>query len=104
MARDTDPTPPTVYLCTGKSCRKMRRESAALRASLEDVARIREVDCQGVCDGPVAGIEVAGAIEWFKCVDSDKSRQQLRELAEGAVELRKSLKKRRVRRLAGVLP
>jgi (2Fe-2S) ferredoxin len=103
MARKADPDRPTVYLCTGKSCRKMRRESAALRESL-GVARIREVDCQGVCDGPVVGVEVDGEVAWFERVDSDKARRQLRAFVDGNPELRKSLKKRRVRRLAGVLP
>ncbi|MGE3277926.1 MAG: (2Fe-2S) ferredoxin domain-containing protein [Vicinamibacterales bacterium] len=94
---------PVVYLCTGKSCRKLKRESRELRAALADVAEIREVDCQSICDGPVVGTAVDGELEWFRAVDSEKSRRQLRELLEGEGEPGKSLKKRHLRKRSGEL-
>lgn len=61
-----------------------------------------EVGCQKICDGPVVGLSVDGRLQWFACVDSDKSRQALVTLiADGKLE--KPLKKRRVSKRAGKL-
>ena len=50
-----------VYVCYGKDCRKAKG-FAGLRASL---GTHRQVRCQKICDGPVAGVEINGTLMWF---------------------------------------
>lgn len=91
---------PTVYVCCGKRCRERRRARKELIAELETVAIVEQVDCQKICKGPVAGLEVAGKLEWFRKLDSEKSRQRLVKLITKG-KLGKRLEKRRVDKRSG---
>lgn len=93
---------PEVYVCRGKSCREDRRAFAKLVASLDGVARLRRVKCQKICEGPVAGTQVDGALEWFEALDTGKRRAALRRLLETG-EVGRRLKRRRVAKRRGKL-
>jgi len=87
---------PLVYVCAGKDCRKRKRARRDLLEALEGHASVREVRCQKVCDGPVCGVAVGGALEWFGSVDDEKTRSALLELIDG--RLQRPLEKRRVKK------
>lgn len=94
---------PTLYLCTGKSCRKALAARPKLAALLPRLAaRVEAVGCQKICDGVVVGLEVEGRIEWFRRLGSRKSRRALR-VALSFGRLRASLARRRVKRRSGRL-
>ena len=97
---------PVVYLCKGSDCRGGPRK--ALVAELRPVADVRDVRCQSICKGPVAGIEVADRLEWFARVRSGKARRAVAALAVSGgrvalADLRGRLAKRRVPKRAGRL-
>ena len=91
---------PLVYVCS--ACARVTRELDALTEALADVAEVRRVKCQKVCDGPVVGTQVAGTLEWFRRVDTQKARRRLVQLLETG-EMRNALVKRRVRDRRGKL-
>lgn len=93
---------PKVRICQGKSCRKRRAEVATLRQRLEGRARLEEVDCQKICEGPVVGLKVDGTLEWFESMDSPKSVDALVVLLETG-QLDRPLAKRRVDKRSGRL-
>jgi hypothetical protein len=93
---------PTVLICRGSHCRNAKRYDALLEV-LAPVADLKEVRCQKICEGPVAGIEVQGTLEWFHRLDTDKARRQLVALVADDDNLRKALKKRLVRKRSGHL-
>lgn len=93
---------PLVYVCEGSDCREERRALRKLLEALEGVARVERVRCQKICDGPVAGTEVDGTLEWFEELDSRKRREALIALLEEG-ELRRRLAKRRVGKRRGRL-
>lgn len=86
---------PTVYVCRGGDCRDRKRPRRRLLEALEGHAKVQEVGCQKICDGPVCGVEVDGTLEWFEEVDSEKALDALLGLLQDG-KLRKALKKRRV--------
>ena len=73
------------YVCTGKDCRRDEGFKELLRA-LEDRTRVREVDCQDLCEGPVAGVVVDGQVEWFERVRKGRARDAVVALATGKVD------------------
>ena len=91
---------PTVFVCRGTTCRH-HKAYEELRAAIVQVADIADVRCQRVCDGPLDGAAIEGSLEWFKCMDSEKARNQLVDLVAGSGRLRNSLKKRRVKKRSG---
>jgi hypothetical protein len=93
---------PTILICRGSHCRHARRYDALVEA-LRPVADLTEVRCQKICEGPVAGVEVGGTLEWFARLDSDKARRQLVALVADDDDLRKTLRKRLVRKRSGHL-
>ena len=96
------PSRPTVFVCRGSSCRH-HKTCGRLRECLSAVADLAEVRCQRVCDGPVVGARINGALEWFRRVDTEKARRHIVELVAGLRPLRRSLEKRRVPKRAGAL-
>lgn len=92
--------PPTVYLCRGSSCRGARGEKE-LRQRLEEIAEVCEVRCQRICDGPVVGAEIDGALEWFERIRSTKVQKHLVDCLTGSGKVRRSLRKRRVAKRTG---
>jgi hypothetical protein len=91
---------PTVLLCAGGDCGKERKARARIVDALDGHARVRDVRCQKICDGPVVGLEVDGQLEWFEEVDSGKARRALVTWADEG-RLKRPLKKRRVKKRAG---
>ena len=93
---------PTVFVCRGSTCRHAKGYGD-LREDLDSVAEVSEVRCQRICDGPVVGVAVHGALEWFERVRSQKARGQLVDLLSGSGKLRHTLEKRRVAKRSGRL-
>ena len=93
-----------VLVCVGSDCRKADGHKA-LRARLGDVdgVDVRTVACQGICKGPVAGVEVDGRLEWFKRIRGAKARRALLRLVQTRGPLPGRLRKRRVAKRAGRL-
>ena len=91
-----------VYVCRGGDCRKKRGRRAALIEALQGHAEVCEVRCQKICKGPVFGLEIDGALQWFAGNTGAKEREQaVRLLTRGKVA--RGLSKRRVKRRAGKL-
>lgn len=91
-----------VFVCVGSDCRKADAHQA-LQAVLDEVAQVRVVDCQKICSGPVAGVDVDGRLEWFERVRSPKSRRALARLVRHGGPLPERLRKRRVAKRSGRL-
>ena len=93
---------PLVYVCRGSDCREEKRALEKLLGALDGLAKVERVRCQKICDGPVAGTEIDGTLEWFEELDSRKLRDALRELLEKG-KPPKRLQKRRVSKRRGKL-
>ena len=85
---------PVFYVCKGKSCRKRNKEHAAVLEALVATAKVEQVSCRDICEGPVVGFSDGGGKTWFRKVDGKKSREGLVTLAHGG-EMVKALRKRR---------
>ena len=64
-------------------------------------ARVHEVRCQKICNGPVAGIEIDGRMEWFERVGTPKAMVGLRRVIKGKPTLPRSLRKRWLKKRSG---
>jgi hypothetical protein len=73
------------YVCTDKDCRRDEGYAELVKA-LQATGRVREVDCQDLCDGPVAGVTIDGRVEWFEKVRKERARQAVVALATGEVD------------------
>ena len=92
---------PAAYVCTSKDCRKAKCH-AELLSALRDVGKVEEVDCQDICKGPVAGVEVGGRVEWFKRVRKHRHQAALADLArDGTTEVPAVLRDRWVPKRGG---
>lgn len=91
-----------VYLC--RKCKGSDALAGYLRR--ETPATVITVRCQKVCESPVAGLQVAGRMEWFEKADGPKALQALALLASGRVpdRLPKCLQKRRSKKHSGRPP
>jgi hypothetical protein len=67
-------------------------------------AHVDKVRCQKICEGPVAGIEINGRMEWFERVGTAKAMVGLRRVINGKPKLVPSLKKRRLKQRSGRAP
>lgn len=88
-------------------CRKCKGSQGLISYLLEHTrADVRTVRCQKVCEEPVAGLRVAGRMEWFERLDGSKQRKAMAELIrqEPPAKLPKALRKRRSRARSGSLP
>ncbi|MFP5369536.1 MAG: hypothetical protein ACLGI3_02150 [Actinomycetes bacterium] len=92
-----------VFVCCGSDCRRRRDAHALLLAAAAQAGTVRPVRCQKICSGPVAGVEVAGRLEWFERLRGPKSRGALVRLLATGGPLPKRLRKRRVRKRSGRL-
>ena len=91
-----------VLLCLGSDCQKRQRKHTALAEAVRDCATVEKVSCQKICKGPVAGVHVDGRLEWFRRLDTGKSRKWLVEFLTQEL-MHKKLKKRRVKKRSGRL-
>lgn len=82
-----------LFVCQGKDCRKNTKQLCALRESLAGQGEIISVQCQKICKGPVAGLEINGQIEWFAKLNDEKSLGHLTLLLQSG-ELKNRLKRR----------
>ena len=95
-----------IYVCKGKGCRKSEY-TRSLEGCLNDHGNVIQVKCQKICKGPVVGLEVNGAIEWFKKLRSQKAQDQLVELllrGRLAGNLSERIAKKRRGKIRGDLP
>jgi hypothetical protein len=79
MARPTCITS-GLLVCTGKKCRRGK----GFRAMVEmagDAARAHETPCQGLCNGPIIGLQVEGELRWFSHIRSKKQRALVAKMA-----------------------
>jgi hypothetical protein len=92
---------PQCYLCVGKDCRR-DAGYAELRSALGQLGKVRKVKCQDLCEGPVAGIEVGGRVEWFEGIKKSRHREAVLALATGATtKVPSELKGHRVGKRSG---
>lgn len=94
------PKLPVVYVCEGADCQVDGRDE--LVEALANRARIRDVGCQKICEGPVCGVEVGGHLSWFSRVDTEKARDGVVALVGGG-PLARALEKRLCPKRAGRL-
>jgi hypothetical protein len=88
-------------------CRKCKKSEDVVKFLLRRTkASVRTVRCQKVCESPVAGLLVAGRMEWFERMDGAKALKTMAELLlqKPPSKLPKPLKKRRSRERSGCLP
>lgn len=88
---------PTCFVCVGKDCRKAKGYDK-LRNALAEVGNVREVGCQKVCKGPVAGARVQGHLEWFGKVRKGGERKALARLVRSGGGIPATLLGRRARK------
>ena len=74
---------PRCYLCVGKDCRRYDGHTE-LKKALGAVGKVHRVTCQDLCEGPVAGVEVHGRVEWFEKVRKGRERDAVIALATGS--------------------
>jgi hypothetical protein len=74
---------PSCFLCVGKDCRRDVGH-AELATALGSIGKVRRVKCQDLCEGPVAGVELDGRVEWFEGIRQGKHRDAVVALATGA--------------------
>jgi hypothetical protein len=91
------------FVCIGKDCCRAKGHHELLTAACA-AGEVVAVRCQSICDGPVAGVEVDGRLEWFE----DLRRPKTHAAVAGLVRhprgpLPDRLRKRRVRKRSGRL-
>ncbi len=94
-----------VFVCQGKKCARACDHDLLLRA-LSKVADVQIVRCQGICHGTVVAVPLGRRLEWFERIDSAKLSIRLqRAVGDGSRKhLPASLRKRRLKRMAGKEP
>jgi hypothetical protein len=91
VSRSSDPL---FFVCRGKSCRKRKKKHAVVLEALSQVAAVRQVGCQSICEGPVVGYRSRNATTWFRGIDSKKIRKRLLAFARRG-RLARPLRRRR---------
>lgn len=92
--------PARVLVCVGSDCRDAAGfDKVMLLAAASDGATT--VACQGVCKGPVVGVERNGEIRWYSKVRGDHRRTLARLLRTGGG--RAALRSAEVRKRRGRL-
>lgn len=87
---------PVVAMCAGKDCRK-RCEFAKVRGALEAHCDVLEMECVGLCNGPVVVVDPDGpkpAV--YSKLRSKQHRKLIVAVAEGNPRARRELSGRRV--------
>jgi hypothetical protein len=89
------------YVCTDKDCRRDDGYKELVQA-LRATGSVREVDCQDLCEGPVAGVVLDGKVEWFERLRKARAREAVVALATGQVdEVPKILRPRWAKKRSG---
>jgi hypothetical protein len=91
-----------VYVCTDSDCAKDKKKLRSLTKTISAEATVKNVKCQKLCEGPVAGVFVNGDLIWFERLTSAKHRESLLRLLQ-TNKLSKSLKKHQNKSRAGKL-
>ena len=73
---------PLCYLCVGKDCRRDDGYKE-LGSVLTSIGKVKRVKCQDLCEGPVAGVDVDGRVEWFEGIRKARHRDAVVALAVG---------------------
>jgi hypothetical protein len=89
-----------LLVCVGDDCRRSKGhdKAVAVAAETEDAAAVA---CQGICRGPVVGVERDGELRWYAKVRGDR-RRALERLARTGSD-RRALRSAEIRRLRGRL-
>jgi hypothetical protein len=83
-------------------CKKCKSSDCLVKILKKSDVKLALVGCQNICAGPVAGIEVAGRMEWFSRVHTPKRIAGLRMLVERkAKRPAKALEHRRLVKRSG---
>ena len=87
-----------LLVCTGKKCSRSKGFDALVLLA-GSTSRAHEAPCQGLCKGPVVGLDVQGEVRWFAKVRGKKLRSRIQQLiSTGRVPTqlreRESLKRR----------
>lgn len=90
----------TVYVC--RKCKGQRCVAEFLDRRTD--ATVEEVRCQKVCKGVVVGLEVSGRLEWFEHAAAPRALAGLAAIVRRSAGANRSLRQRRVRKLAGKPP
>ena len=92
--------PVRLLVCTGSDCRDAKgfAEVVLLARAIEGSS---SVACQGVCDGPVAGVERDGELRWYVKVRGERRRALARLVRTGTG--RAALRSAEVRKRRGRL-
>jgi len=92
--------PVRLLVCVGDDCRDAAGfDKVMLLAAASDGAT--SVACQGVCKGPVVGLDRDGEIRWYSSVRGDRRRALARLLRTGTG--RRALRPAEVRKRRGRL-
>jgi hypothetical protein len=75
MGRRSD-GPACLLVCAGKDCRGDKGFDALVDLA-EGMPHAYALPCQGLCDGPIAGVRVDGSTYWFEQVRTAKVRDHL---------------------------
>ncbi len=83
-------------------CKKCKNADCLFKVLKKADVRLVPVGCQKICAGPVAGVKIAGEMEWFSKVSSAKEMAGLHMVAERRTKrLPRPLEKRRLARRSG---
>lgn len=91
-----------VYLCRGSGCKKRKAEEKRLRQGIGDTLEIKEVRCQKICKGAVAGVEIDGTMQWFRKLNPETDLVDLRKALRGG-RVPKRLAEKQVKKRMGKL-
>ena len=87
-----------ILICKGKSCRKASQADRDLNRALEGRTNVVKVGCQGLCSGPVVGLETKSGWALFDKIRKPKHRDAvLASLSSGAVDERLGRRYRKTR-------
>jgi hypothetical protein len=82
-------------------CTKCKGSKPLLRFLRDEDIAFKALDCQKLCENPVAACEVRGQLEWFAAVRKPKQYRALAALARGATVVPSTLEKRWVEKRSG---
>ena len=95
-----DPT--TLFVCTGKDCRKQKKTARLLVDGLDSKYTLREVRCQDVCSALVVGFVHSEKLVWAKKIKSKKDVSAVFKSLDCS-KLPKRIKSKLVKKRAGRL-
>lgn len=90
-----------LLVCTGKDCRGSKGFNEMVEMA-GDSPRSHEAPCQGLCNGPVVGMQVDGELRWFSRLRSAKKRALVTKMLASA-HVPGKLREREARKRRGIV-